>query len=55
LEVELSKKRIVEEIEAIEAAVIEARRDKNMWDAVERKLRDLRIAIECKPVYDSIQ
>jgi hypothetical protein len=51
-ETEITKKRIVEEIEAIEAEIDRAG---NISDGGVRLLRELRIALERKPVVDSVQ
>lgn len=51
-ETEITKKRIVEEVESIEAEIDGAG---NISDAGVRRLRELRIALERKPVVDSVQ
>ncbi len=47
---EISKARIVEEIESIEEAVSEAKRDPNALERASRKLLELRIAVETRPL-----
>jgi hypothetical protein len=51
-ETEITKKRIVEEVEAIEAEIDGAG---NISEGGVRRLRELRIALERKPVVDSVQ
>lgn len=51
-EKEITKARIVEEVEAIEAEIDGTGR---ISDAGTRMLRDLRIALESRPVVDSVQ
>lgn len=51
-ETELTKKRLVEEIEAIEAEISATG---HVSEQGRTLLRELRIALETKPVYDSIQ
>lgn len=53
LEVEITKRRIVEELEVIEDEL--ARPSMDDYSAARNRLRELRIALETKPVYDSIQ
>lgn len=53
LEVEITKRRIVEELEFIEDAL--ARPSDDTIQTARNRLRELRIALETKPVYDSIQ
>lgn len=50
-ETEITKKRIVEEIETIEAEV----RENYISADGQARLRELRIALESKPVVDSVQ
>lgn len=50
-ETEITKKRIVEEIEAIESEV----RENYISADGQVRLRELRIALESKPVVDSVQ
>jgi hypothetical protein len=55
-EKEITKQRIVEAIEEIESDVQAAGRgDKDAAYAAERKLRELRLALESKPLLDSVQ
>ncbi len=49
---ELTKARVIEEIEAIEAEIDGASR---ISPGGVTRLRELRIALESKPLYDSIQ
>jgi hypothetical protein len=49
-EKELTKRRIVEAIEEIEGDVQGCRRSPDGVDLVERKLRELRLALESKPL-----
>jgi hypothetical protein len=53
LEVEITKRRIVEELEVIEDEL--ARPSLDDYRDARNRLRELRIALETKPVYDSIQ
>jgi hypothetical protein len=51
-ETEITKKRIVEEVEEIEAEIDGSG---HISDAGRTKLRELRIALERRPVVDSVQ
>ncbi len=49
-ETQITKRRIVEAIEEIEGDLQGAKRSPDAVDLVERKLRELRLAIESKPL-----